>query len=347
MTPRSRSTAYYADKRDLLARIFGDDVRVTDAAIEVGSASYPVLDDVIMTLPPERTPTPAGRDSADEYAPDVQDTFGDQWQRYAEVTDEHRREFAQYFDLVSLDGLGDAVVADLGCGSGRYAAYAAPHCGTLVLVDFSEAIFVARRNLASAPHAVFVMADVLDLPFAPDAFDLAYSLGVLHHLPVPAFDALRRLFPLSRRFLVYLYYALDNRPWYFRSILAAADAVRRRLCGLRSPAARSGAVWAITLGVYWPLSRIGSLLAPLGLDRRVPLAEFYRGKPLRRLRQDAHDRFLTPIEQRFTRSEIEGLGDDAWSVTVSDGLPYWHFVCERTDARRPTTRGTPAGEANR
>lgn len=346
MTARSTSTAHYADKLDLLERIFGPGTTLADDAVVVGGTRLPVIDDVIIALPPDRRPaSTGGPGEAPDFAPEVQATFGDQWQRYAEVTDEHRREFAQYFDLVRLDELADQVVADIGCGSGRYAACAAPYAGSLVLVDFSEAIFVARRNLEAHRRAVFVMGDVLDLPFRPGAFDLVYSLGVLHHLPVPALDALRRLLPLGSRFLVYLYYALDNRPWYFRTILAAADRVRRRLAGLRSPTARGAAVWAITLAAYWPMARLGSLLGPTPLQRRVPLAEFYAGKPLRRLRQDAHDRFLTPIEQRFTRAEIEGFDDD-WDVRVSDGLPYWHFLCVprgRADAAPP--RSGAASEA--
>lgn len=335
MIARSESTKYYADKRDLLARIFGSEVRVAEDAIYVGEVRYRVLDDVIVALPSGRSPTGTGGDadpSGHEFSVDVQTSFGDQWQKYSEVTAEHRAEFAQYFDLVDLGGLRDAVVADLGCGSGRYAACVAQESGSLVLVDFSEAIFVARRNLQDAPNTVFVMADLLDLPFSDGGFDFAYSLGVLHHLPVPALDALHRLSRLSSRFLVYLYYSLENRPPYFRSLLTVADGLRRRLSRLRSPMLQNLAVWVITLLAYWPLARLGALLAPLRLDRRLPLAEFYQGKPLRRLQQDAHDRFLTSIEQRVSRREIAALADADWCVTVSEGLPYWHFLWERRAA---------------
>lgn len=322
-------TAYYADKLDQLTRLFGQPVRLTDSAVEVAGRSYPVRDDVILTLPDNHLPAGLGASSREgEYAPEVQATFGDQWQRFSEVTDEHRAEFQQYFDLVDLQGLRESTVIDLGCGSGRYAACMAPWVKTLVVVDFSEAIFVARENLRDHDHAIFVMGDVLDLPFAGDAADLAYSLGVLHHLPVPALDATRRLLPLADRLLVYLYYALDNRPWYFRRILGVADALRLRLCRLRSPVLRAAAVWMITVVAYWPASRAGSLL-PTRWRARVPLAEFYAGKSLRRLRQDAHDRFLTPVEQRVSREDIRSLADGTHSVSISEGLPYWHFLVVR------------------
>ena len=50
---------------------------------------------------------------------------------------------------------------------------------------------------------------------------------------------------------------------------------------------------------------------------------------LRRIEQDVYDRFFTRIEQRVTRREIETLRDTFGTVTVADGLPYWHFLCER------------------
>jgi hypothetical protein len=117
-------------------------------------------------------------------------------------------------------------------------------------------------------------------------------------------------------------------------VLAVADALRQRLSKLCSPSARAAAVWIITLVAYWPVSRLASLL-PDRWRRRVPLAEFYVGKSVRRMRQDAHDRFLTPVEQRVTRAEIEQLADCEWSVSVSEGLPYWHFLCTRSGVRRP------------
>ncbi|MBL0059822.1 MAG: hypothetical protein IPP35_12155 [Elusimicrobia bacterium] len=66
-----------------------------------------------------------------------------------------------------------------------------------------------------------------------------------------------------------------------------------------------------------------------GWGRYVPLFEFYQDKSLRRIEQDVYDRFFTSIEQRVSRKEISALTDTFTRVTVSDHLPYWHFLCER------------------
>lgn len=333
---------YYADKLNLLADIFGArEVSMVGGGVSVDGRFLPVLDDVIIAMAPDRLPDSVRariERSADggarngagvtPFAADVRDSFGDEWTSHPKILAEHEDEFRAYFDLVDLEAIAGLRVADLGCGSGRWSWFLAGRCREIVLVDYSQAIFVARRNLAGARNAVFVMADVLDLPFRPAAFDLVACLGVLHHLPVDALTALRRLAVLAPRHLVYLYYALDNRPRYFRWVLSGVTVVRRALSRVRSRRARAALTSVIASGVYLPLARMAPMLHRARLDRFVPLAETYRGKSLERLRQDVYDRFFTSIEQRFSRRQIQALSDCFSTVTISDELPYWHFLCE-------------------
>ena len=173
------------------------------------------------------------------------------------------------------------------------------------------------------------MADIRQLPFGHDCADLIFSLGVLHHLPTPALEEVVRLRPYAKRLLVYLYYALDNRPVHFRAALAAITPVRLALAGIRNSTARSILSTLIALLVYKPLVGLGHLLQPVGGARFVPLYEGYRGRSLAAVKQDAYDRFFTRIEQRVTKREIEELRRHFSSVDVSPDFPYWHFVCER------------------
>ena len=77
-------------------------------------------------------------------------------------------------------------VLEGGCGKGRHTYYALSTGARLVAVDFSRAVDVAKHNCAQLPgERLFVQADLMSLPFAAATFDLAYSFGVLHHLPDP------------------------------------------------------------------------------------------------------------------------------------------------------------------
>jgi SAM-dependent methyltransferase len=331
--------AYYADKGPDLAELFGSaHVEIWHDSILVDGRRFPVIDDVIILLPADRYPKSvvdslggartSGLKSPGPFANDIQDTFGDEWRAYPELLAEHEKEFSQYFDLIDFDLLRTATVCDLGCGSGRWSYHLRNRCKRLILVDFSDAIFVARRNLRDCDTAIFFMADLTDLPFRRPFADLIICLGVLHHLPIPALYAVRRLRPFAPRILVYLYYALDNRPIYFRPILAMVTGLRRVTSRIHGPRARGALTWILTLAVYSPAILLGRCLHVVGLGRMVPLYETYRGKSLRRIRQDAYDRFFTRIEQRVTSASILRLKDTFASVTVSPNLPYWHFLCE-------------------
>ena len=332
--------SYYDDKLHTLREMFGDaTAHFAGDEFVAGGKRYPVIDDVILTLDPDNWPAALTRrrdlqgrghhSSRVDFAEDIQHTFGEEWKTFSEILPEHEATFRAYFSQIDLASLQCARLCDLGCGMGRWSAFVAPYCRELVLVDFSEAIFVARKNLADCPNAIFVMADIRRLPFAHDFADMIFTLGVLHHLPTPVLEEVVRLKPYARRLLVYLYYALDNKPLHFRMALAAVTPVRLALARIRNSFARSAITTMIALLVYKPLVGLGHLLRPIGGDRFVPLHEGYRGRSLKAVKQDAYDRFFTRIEQRVTRREIEALRSQFSAVEVSPDFPFWHFTCDR------------------
>jgi hypothetical protein len=156
---------YYGDKMGALQDLFGSTgVRVASDRLVVGDRHYPIVDDVIVLLSPEQYPQSVadrvGRQegvASDDLAEDIQFTFGAEWMRFPGMMAEHQKEFEDYFDLVDIKALADARVCDLGCGMGRWSHFIKDRCRELVLVDFSDAIFVARQNLRNAPNALFFM----------------------------------------------------------------------------------------------------------------------------------------------------------------------------------------------
>jgi hypothetical protein len=152
---------------------------------------------------------------------------------------------------------------------------------------------------------------------------------VLHHLPTPALDEVRALARLAPRLLIFLYYALDNRPRVWQFALAAVTRLCLAAAAVRSPRARSALTEAALWLLYLPLIGLGKALAPFGLGRALPLYDFYHDKSRARIRQDVYDRFFTRIEQRYRRDQILGLRDRFREVVVSERLPYWHFLCRR------------------
>ena len=265
---------------------------------------------------------------------DTVDGFGDEWRRF-DQRDVGEAELAALFDAyfavfpwAALPA--GAVGFDLGCGSGRWARQVAPRVGHLHAIDpAADALAVARRNLAACANVECHLASVDAIPLADDSMDFGYSLGVLHHVPDTGRglrDCVRKLKP-GAPFLLYLYYAFDNRPWWFRQVWRASDVVRRGVSRL-PPAARYATSQAIAAGVYWPLARTARVLERLGVDvERVPLAA-YRDRSFYVMRNDALDRFGTRLEQRFTRAAMGTLMRDAGleRIRFHDAVPYWTAV---------------------
>ncbi|MDD2498526.1 MAG: class I SAM-dependent methyltransferase [Desulfitobacteriaceae bacterium] len=300
----------------------------------VDDQSYPIVDDVIILLDPAQYPPALNSKCKTEeqlldFAEDIQFTFSEEWKRYPEILPEHENAFLQYFDLVNLSDLSNSRVCDLGCGIGRWSFFLTDKCRELVLLDFSEAIFVARNNLRNSYNAIFFMGDIKRLPFRNDFADFLFCLGVLHHLPTNALDEVRNIKKSAPNILIYLYYALDNRPLHFRILLSVVSMMRRTLSKARNPLFRSIFTWVATVGIYMPLIYLGRILKPVGLAQYIPLYEAYNRRSFKGICQDVYDRFFTRIEQRFSKTQINALVDTFASVTISPQMPYWHFICKR------------------
>jgi SAM-dependent methyltransferase len=262
--------------------------------------------------------------------------FGDEWERFDQSgldEQEHRRLFDKYFAVFPWAQLpAGAKGFDMGCGSGRWAKLMAPRVGTLHCIDPSSAIEVARRNLVALPNCVFHHAGVADGVLAEGSMDFGYSLGVLHHVPDTAqgIASCVRLLKPGAPFLLYLYYALDNRPLAYRALWRASDLVRRAVSSLPH-GLRYGVCQVIATFVYWPLARFAALLERLGLKPEAAAAlplGFYRHLSFYTMRTDALDRFGTRLEQRFTRRQIQSMMESVGLARIrfSEDSPYWCAV---------------------
>lgn len=260
--------------------------------------------------------------------------FGREWTSFdqrALPEAELKRIFADYFAVFPFETLPPGAVGfDLGCGSGRWARLAAERVGHLHCVDASTAALdVARVMLAARDNVSLHLAAVDALPFADGSLDFGYSLGVLHHVPDTAAgiaSCVAKLKP-GAPFLVYLYYAFDQRPAWFRALWRASDVLRRLLSRAPYPV-RYAASQALALCVYWPLARGAAWLERRGLAvEGLPLSA-YRDKSFYTMRTDALDRFGTRLEQRFTRAQIAAMMTAAGltDIRFHDGPPYWCAV---------------------
>ncbi len=264
----------------------------------------------------------------------VAEGFGREWsifrQSERELSAGEREAILEgYFRIFPWSALpaGGGTGIDVGCGSGRWSMLVAPRVGHLHLVDASaQALAVARENLAAMRNVSFHLASANEIPLPPQSLDFAFSLGVLHHVPdtQSAIDAIAEKLKPGAPFLIYLYYALDNRPAWYQGLWHVSNMLRATISRLPDRL-RLLVSQAIAALVYWPMARAAKLFKKAGgAPESWPLS-WYRDKSFYVLRTDAYDRFCTHLEKRFTKTQIEQMLTQAGFVQIrfSDQEPFW------------------------
>ena len=156
---------------------------------------------------------------------------------------------------------------DAGVGAGRFAERAASKGAEVFGIDLTTAVDAAYRNIGQREGVHLIQADIFALPFRSETFDLAYSIGVLHHTPDPA-AAFRHVADVVKpegRFAVYLYsrYGISHR---------MSDVIRR--VTTRLPL---GVMWALSAGSRAALLPVSP---PGGRHDREPRGADFHGTPL-------------------------------------------------------------------
>jgi len=266
--------------------------------------------------------------------PQTVEGFGHEWEQFDQSPSDRvdlQKHFEQYFRIFPWDNLPqNAIGFDAGCGSGRWARMVAPKVGHLYCIDASsKAVNVARKNLHRAENTQLILASVGELPLEDNSMDFGYSLGVLHHIPNTALgingcvDKLKSGAPL----LLYIYYAFDNKPIWYRWLWQFTNILRKLISKLPFKL-KLLITQIIAFLVYFPLARTALLFENLGVNVASFPLSYYRDSSFYTMRTDALDRFGTQLEQRFTASQIQQMMEIAGleRIQFSDSVPYWCAV---------------------
>lgn len=275
---------------------------------------------------------PLGKNNID---PETVASFGDEWKRFDAFSEEEIQGAGdEYFDLISKAELSTFQrTLDMGCGSGRWTRYIAPHVAQVAALDPSLACHVARRNTKDLNNVQVVQASVENIPFPDAYFDFAICLGVLHHIPdtQEALAALCKKIQPKGKLLLYLYYDLSETGLLFRTLHSISEMFRKVIH--RMPKFIKNLLCDfIAALIYLPLIVLSKVIGSISKSaaKKMPLS-YYRNKSWRIIRNDARDRFGTPLEQRFTKEQITAMLQKSGmkKVVFSPNAPYWHCIAEK------------------
>jgi len=265
------------------------------------------------------------------------ESFGNEWLKFSLFEPgEIERMGKEYFDLLGATSVDENSYAlDLGCGTGRWSYYLSPHVKFIEAIDPSDSVFSAIRLTGEKKNIRVTRASVDNIPFADNTFDFVFSLGVLHHIPDTE-AALKKIIQKIRpggHFLVYLYYNLDNRGKIYKTLFKLSNPIRRIISSMPR-VLKQFLSEIIAFAVYLPFvfaARICRALFPRkNFYKRIPLS-YYHDKSFTVIRNDALDRFGTPLEKRFSKSVIEKMLQNAgfMNIIFSERAPFWHCIAQK------------------
>ncbi len=279
-----------------------------------------------LSCPPcgERWPIVRGvpRFVGDELSGDIRHTarnFGTSWKIWNDIDDDrYRRQLMAWMPYLSSDDVKGRTLLDGGCGKGRHLRVMAGFdAGEIVGVDVSDAVDVAYKNTRGLDNVHVVQADLHRLPLRNN-FDMAYSIGVLHHTPRPrhSFTALAKHVRRGGSVSCWVY-GRENNGWIIWLVNPVRLAVTRYLPApiLRLVAWLPALILQVLITtVYRPAEALGlrlfyrDYLLNLG---RLGFAETHH---------IVYDHLVAPTAHYLRRAEVEQWLDDP---SLVDGTVVW------------------------
>lgn len=257
------------------------------------------------TVYPIRRGVPRFAADVDDIEEKTAQAFGYEWTRYSELADRYRQQFLDWIRPVDAEFFRGKSVLEGGCGKGRHTSLAASFgARDVVAVDLGEAVEAAFANTRDLPNAHIVQADLKRPPVKP-VFDYAFSVGVLHHLPVPE-DGFRALVSCLRpggQVSAWVY-GREGNGWIVHVVSPLRERVTTRL--------PHGVLDALSALITVPLFLATRLLYGPGGGRllgfRLPYGEYLSyiaPFPYREQRSIVFDHLVAPVAWYIRREEFE------------------------------------------
>jgi SAM-dependent methyltransferase len=186
------------------------------------------------------------------------DSFGWSWQHFAHDDAKYEQQFLDWIAPVQKEYFAGKIVLEGGCGKGRHTRRIAGWgAGDVVAVDLSAAVEVAFAATRGLENAHVIQADIYRLPLRR-AFDYAFSVGVLHHLPNPraGFKSLVAKVKAGGHASAWIYGA-ENNGW----IVGLVNPVRKVTSGMNRrllfhlAKIPTASMYLATKLIYGPLNR--------------------------------------------------------------------------------------------
>jgi SAM-dependent methyltransferase len=269
-------------------------VMTGELACSACASRFPIRDGVPVLLP----------GSVEAVKIETASRFAEEWLRWSDLRDYYHQEFLAWLaPLTPADFVGQ-VVFEGGCGKGRHTALVASYeAKAVVAIDLGQSAFVAFAHTRHLPNAHVVIGDLLRPPVRP-VFDLAFSIGVLHHLPDPAagFRSLASSVRDGGR-VAFWVYGREGNEWIIRYV----DPIRTRVTS-RLPAGLLLALSWLPAAVLWGVIKLFYRPRPGGKGpSMLPYGDYFASMhayPFDEIHANVFDQLVTPVAYYLSGDEV-------------------------------------------
>lgn len=233
------------------------------------------------------------------------DRFGHSWNIFSEMLPVHEKQFARWTTGLEKKDWEGLDFLDVGCGIGRNSYWPFTYGAQSGLsVDIDErTLSAARKNLGDFNGATVENRSAYEIGES-DRFDIAFSIGVIHHLENPdqAVAEMVRAVKPGGRVLVWLY-GYENNEWLIRYFNPA-----RKFLFSKMPL-------PIVYGLSFPATSLLWLYLKIGFGR-TEYMQMIRSFSFRHLRAIVYDHMIPIIALYYKKEEAVRLLEDAGLVNV-------------------------------
>lgn len=157
--------------------------------------------------------------------------FGYEWQKYNQIDSNYELQFKKWTGGLKPEDFKGRKVLDAGCGMGRNSFWPLRYgAKELVAFDYDKrSVKAAKKNLAFFRNAKVEFKSIYNIDYKNE-FDIAFCIGVIHHLedPKKAIGNLIRAVKPGGRVLVWVYGYKGNE-WIVKFISPIRKAVTSKL----------------------------------------------------------------------------------------------------------------------
>ena len=234
------------------------------------------------------------------------DRFGHSWNIFSEILPVHEQQFKRWTASVDEADWRSSDFLDVGCGIGRNSYWPFTYGATSSLcIDVDErTLAAAKENLAEYDGATVENRSAYDIG-ETDRFDIAFSIGVIHHLDEPG-AAVGEMVKATRpggKVLVWLY-GYENNEWLIRYF----NPVRKFLF--------SKLPLPLVYGLSYPATAALWLFLKVGLGR-TEYMNMISTFSFRHLRAIVYDHMIPVIALYYKKDEAIQLLEDSGLQNVT------------------------------